>query len=62
MARTLTIKVVVENEKIKPSIIDREVRLLLRDNLETAIEDMSNGLICDYRYTTDTVKLSIKYV
>ena len=61
MAATLTIKVEIK-EAAKESInltIDREIRLILRDNLETAIEDARNELICDYHYETDLVKVQI---
>ena len=60
-AATLTIKVEIK-EAAKESInltIDREIRLILRDNLETAIEDARNELICDYHYETDLVRVQI---
>jgi len=61
MSQALTIKVTVKDDKAHASIIDREVRWLLRDNLEAAVNDLVDGLICDYQYETEVVKLQIKH-
>ena len=50
------------HEDSQALVIDREVRLLLRDNLEAAIEDAMNDLVCCYRYETSLVKLQISNV
>ena len=66
--RSIIIKVKIKDEdngkpsQLSPAAIDREIRTLLRDNLESAVEDKLNCLTCNYLYETDLIKLRIEHV
>ena len=53
------INVTIKTKDAKAIDIDREIRMLMRDYLETATKDVLNNVPFDYRYENELVKLRI---